>query len=385
MRFTTIALLALALGCGGGPQTATVTLTMRFDGGGSGTVNSDPPGLTCAQETCSGKFTVGSTVTLTATPGTARWVRWNGACSSFLPSCRVAVTAARQVSATFAGANYFFVTSTVYAASAVAPDAADRECKARASAVGLPGHYVAWLSTSTQNARDRLGAAPGWVRLDGLPFADSIDSLTTLNRVLYPIQLDETGNAGGGLVFTGTADSGTLVPGFTCSDWTTSTSSGNVIVGDLTGGPHAWTNMGGTWCTAQGRLYCFGDDMVNRSPSLRWPAARLRRHRGEAVEVSAPSTAMCPAETAAAGLAGTFKAGVATTHASAVSRFDLTGPTWVRPDGVAVVASAHDLGVEKPLLAPIALHADGTVAPASTSWAWGGVSLQTGVGTLEST
>lgn len=59
MRFTTIALFALALGCGGGPETATVTLTMRFDGGGSGTVASDPPGLTCVQGTCSGQFTVG--------------------------------------------------------------------------------------------------------------------------------------------------------------------------------------------------------------------------------------------------------------------------------------------------------------------------------------
>jgi hypothetical protein len=76
--------------------------------------------------------------------------------------------------------------------------------------------------------------------------------------------------------------------------------------------------------------------------------------------------AMCAAEAAAAGIAGTFEAAVATTHASAVSRFDLDGPAWVRPDGVAIVASARDVGVRKPLLAPIALHADGTVVPAST-------------------
>ena len=96
----------------------------------------DPPGLTCAQGTCYGHFTVGSTVTLTATPGTARWVQWHGACSNFLPSCRLVLTGNPQVTATFAGANYVFVTSTAYAASAVAPDAADRECNARASAAG---------------------------------------------------------------------------------------------------------------------------------------------------------------------------------------------------------------------------------------------------------
>lgn len=313
----------------------------------------------------------GSTVTLTATPGSARWVRWHGACYSLLPSCKVAVTADRQVTATFAGANYVFVTSTVYAASAVAPDAADRECNKLASAAGLPGHYFAWLSTSTQHARDRLGAARGWVRPGGLPFADSTASLTTLNRVFYPIHLDETGNeAVGGLVFTGTADSGTLVPGFTCSDWTTSTSSGNVIIGDHTGGPHAWTNAGGTWCTAEGRLYCFGDDMVQpvaRSPAAGRLAFVTAAPWGGAAEASAPST-RCTAEASAAGLAGTFKAAVATTHASAVSRFDLAGRTWVRPDGVAIVAYARDLGVGKPLLAPIALHADGTVVPGSYSW-----------------
>jgi hypothetical protein len=392
MRSTTIALFALALGCGGGPgpkaATATVTLAMRFDGGGSGTITSDPPGLTCEQGTCSGQFAVGSTVTLMAAPGTARWVRWLGACYGRLPSCQVAVTADRQVTATFAGANYVFVTSTVYSASAVAPDAADRECNALASAAGLPGHYVAWLSTSTQHARDRLGAARGWVRPDGLPFADSIASLTTLDRVFYPIHLDETGNAAvGGAVFTGTAGSGALYPGFTCSDWTTSSSAGNVIIGDHTGGAHTWTNAGGTLCNVEGRLYCFGDDLV-QPVAVSPVAGRL------AFVTAAPwggggglgaLDAMCAAEAAAAGLAGTFKAAVATTHASAVSRFDLTGPTWVRSDGVAIVASAHDLGVGRPLLAPIALHADGTVVPVSTAWAWGGAPLQTSVGTAGST
>lgn len=170
MRSTTVfALFALALGCGGGGETITVTLAMRFDGGGSGTVTSDPPGLTCVQGTCSGKFALGSTVTLTATPGTARWVRWEGACVGTLPSCKVVVMAYQQVTATFAGANYVFVTSATFAASAFAPDAVDRECNALAGAAGLPGHYVAWVSTSTQNARDRLGAARGWFAPMGYP------------------------------------------------------------------------------------------------------------------------------------------------------------------------------------------------------------------------
>jgi hypothetical protein len=392
-----IVLLALALGCGDGQKvatTASVKLTMRFDGGGSGSVASDPPGLTCAQGTCSGQFTVGSTVTLTATPGTARWVRWQGDCAGSLPSCKVAVAADRQVAATFAGANYVFVTSTSYAASAVAPDAADKECNALASAAGLPGHYVAWLSTSTQDARDRLGAARGWVRTDGLPFADSIASLTKKDQVFYPIHLDETGiPALGGAVFTGTADSGTLSPyGYDCSDWTTSSSSESVVIGDHTGGPHTWTDAGGTDCSVQGRLYCFGDDLTQPigidglAPlllvsRLAFVTAALWDGGGGVGALDA----MCAADATAAGLPGTFKAAVATTQASAVSRFNLDGARWVRPDGVAIVAAARDLGNGMPLLAPIALHADGTVVSASTFVAWAGASSLTDAGTADST
>jgi hypothetical protein len=53
--------------------------------------------------------------------------------------------------------------------------------------------------------------------------------------------------------------------------------------------------------------------------------------------------AHCQAEAEAAGLPGTYRALLATTNQSAASRFDLDGPNWVRPDGIALAASPKDL------------------------------------------
>src|SRR5213592_2896892 len=87
-------------------------------------------------------------------------------------------------------ANYVFVTSTTHAPDELGPADADRICNARAQAAGLPGTYVAWLSSSTEPARDRLGSARGWVRLDGLPFTDTLADLAA-GKVFYPVGLDE--------------------------------------------------------------------------------------------------------------------------------------------------------------------------------------------------
>jgi len=69
--------------------------------------------------------------------------------------------------------NIAFVTSAKYVGGQFGGlDAADKECARLALAARLPGTYKAWLSTSTEDAIDRLGSARGWVRVDGKPFAD---------------------------------------------------------------------------------------------------------------------------------------------------------------------------------------------------------------------
>ncbi len=70
---------------------------------GGGTVRSSPAGLSCSSGTCSGTFTQGSTVTLTATAGIGKiFDGWNGSCSG-TGSCVVPIsTSSASVSANFA-------------------------------------------------------------------------------------------------------------------------------------------------------------------------------------------------------------------------------------------------------------------------------------------
>src|SRR5262249_21678466 len=123
---------------------------------------------------------------------------------------------------------------------------ADGLCATRAMAASLPGTYRAWLSTSTVNAKDRLAGARGWVRTDGLPFADTIADIVS-GKILYPIRLDERGAdlptaLGQVFVATGTDPDGTLstTQVGTCDDFTTV--NGSVAVGDAAGGTAAWTS-----------------------------------------------------------------------------------------------------------------------------------------------
>jgi YD repeat-containing protein len=62
--------------------TRRVGLTVTKGGSGSGTVTSEPAGITCGP-TCVGAFAVGSVVMLTATPGTgSTFAGWSGDCTS---------------------------------------------------------------------------------------------------------------------------------------------------------------------------------------------------------------------------------------------------------------------------------------------------------------
>ena len=73
--------------------------------------------------------------------------------------------------------NLVFVTSTTYRGDLGGLQAADARCRERARAANLRGTFVALLSSSTVDARTRLGTARGWVRTDGRPFADTQDDL----------------------------------------------------------------------------------------------------------------------------------------------------------------------------------------------------------------
>lgn len=76
-------------------------LTVTIGGGFPGTVTSSPSGVTCPS-VCSANFAVGTTVTLTAAPGTgSTFSTWSGCDSTTGNICVVTMSAARTVTANF--------------------------------------------------------------------------------------------------------------------------------------------------------------------------------------------------------------------------------------------------------------------------------------------
>jgi len=104
-----------------------VTLEVTTDGNGSGTVTSDPAGISCQSGSsagCGAGFTAGSSVSLLATPSTGSvFSIWGGACGGSA-GCTVTLDSARQVSSTFTLAPYVRIGATSYASLQAAYNAA---------------------------------------------------------------------------------------------------------------------------------------------------------------------------------------------------------------------------------------------------------------------
>ena len=77
------------------------TLKVKKEGTGTGTVTSSPAGINCGA-TCEAKFEEGKEVTLTATPsGGSTFAGWTGSGCSGTGTCKVTMSAAKEVTATF--------------------------------------------------------------------------------------------------------------------------------------------------------------------------------------------------------------------------------------------------------------------------------------------
>jgi hypothetical protein len=162
---------------------------------------------------------------------------------------------------------------------------ADAHCAALAEAAGVTGKtWRAYLSTSTENARDRIGAGP-WSNAKGEEIAADVAALHgDSNNLSKQTALDETGAVVNGRgdepnrhdILTGSMPDGTAAAE-TCEDWTSSGPDTAGMVGhhDRTGlddSPPAksWNSShasrGGCGLEAlrgtggDGLLYCFAVD-----------------------------------------------------------------------------------------------------------------------------
>ena len=125
-------------------------------------------------------------------------------------------------------------------------EGADAYCKSLATAAGAPADktWHAYLSTDTENAKDRIGAGP-WYNAKGAKIADDVASLHgDANNISKQTALDETGAMVNGRgdtpnrhdVLTGSKPDGTAAPE-TCGNWTMGGAEGAAMVGhhDRTG------------------------------------------------------------------------------------------------------------------------------------------------------
>ncbi|MDP9137642.1 MAG: hypothetical protein M3N38_05640 [Pseudomonadota bacterium] len=118
-------------------------------------------------------------------------------------------------------------------------DGADAHCQKLAEAAGATGKtWRAYLSTSTANARDRIGSGP-WFNAKGEMIAkDGSELRGEGNKISKQSGLTEAGNPVNGRgdepnthdILTGSNADGTVMADMTCSDWT-SNGAGAAFVG----------------------------------------------------------------------------------------------------------------------------------------------------------
>ena len=136
----------------------------------------------------------------------------------------------------------FFVTSTNPGdgANLGGLEGADAHCQKLAEAAGASGQaWRAYLSTSTVNARDRIGDGP-WHNAKGELIANDLDELHgDANKITKQTGLTETGEMVKGRgdtpnmhdILTGSNADGTVAAGMTCEDWTSNASTSKAFVG----------------------------------------------------------------------------------------------------------------------------------------------------------
>lgn len=159
-----------------------------------------------------------------------------------------------------------FVTRLSYpadlATAGEAPDGlsgADHICNVSASAAELGGVWLAWLSTSSVDAIDRIEDVGPWHLVNGTKVFNNKDNLRT--SPIAGVTLSEWGTFvddqfwGYGTVWTGTTVGG-RADAETCNDWTSTDDAVRAPFGQTSATFGGWTHSGRTYCDDYKHLYC---------------------------------------------------------------------------------------------------------------------------------
>jgi len=155
---------------------------------------------------------------------------------------------------------------------------ADAACQSLADLAGLPApeSFVAYLSTSSTDAKDRLTIDGPWKRLDGFRIAATKAELIN-NYIDVPIWIDDAGGVAFDEVWTGTNPNGTKTSN-TCYSWADGTAGFNGDRGLRYRNHAGWASTGPTPCGTPRHVYCFSNvvsifwDGFESSATSRWSA-----------------------------------------------------------------------------------------------------------------
>ena len=154
-----------------------------------------------------------------------------------------------------------FVSSTTFNGNLGGISGADAECNTLAGTAGLSGTFVAWLSNSTLNAKDRIPTDIPFNRTDGVRVADNLADLLD-GTIDIKISVNENGAPPDDIkdsVWTGTNETGhaKVIVGNHCNNWQSSASGDKGLKGKSDESTLKWTNEKEETCNEIYRIYCF--------------------------------------------------------------------------------------------------------------------------------
>lgn len=167
----------------------------------------------------------------------------------------------------------FFVTSVGLGdgANLGGLEGADAHCMQLAEAAGSTGKtWVAYLSATGVNAKDRIGAGP-WQNFKGDVIATDVASLhSDANNITKQTALSETGAVINGRgddpnqhdILTGSNADGTLIANQTCGDWTQN-GEGQAMLGHSDRMGPETLPTGTSWNAAHPSRGCSQDNLVS--------------------------------------------------------------------------------------------------------------------------
>lgn len=163
----------------------------------------------------------------------------------------------------YAGPKRVFVSSTAWSGAMGGISGADQKCQSLADAEELGGSWIAWMSSTSADAIDRLTDDGPWELVTGqLVFATKAAIVDPLTGPAAGIGRDETGaflEPTEEYAWTGTGATGVHAPGATtnCMAWTATAGEAGIAGAIGSTEPDDWTSVGQTPCGDFNHLICF--------------------------------------------------------------------------------------------------------------------------------